>query len=232
MGRTVALSALKALSSLVSPAKWLHRLYVDQTRIEISVAHAEGWSEETIPVQDRGGGVGLLLFVLTTSSKHPVEVTQIEVDYAAPLQLLDPGNRGFFVGGGTLEVEFPFRMSWEGSAIVRAGLLQAFALAVKFPDTVCVHRLRMAVHARRQHTELGGFLAQGRIRVTLKEYRARLVSGPVSGLAVPPRTAFTSIQPFLIESEATLSGIHMSATIHERMSDGTVSTTHVRQPEA
>lgn len=228
----VDLPSLKSLESLVSPAKWLHRLYVDQTRIEISIPHAEGWSGETIPVNDGATGTGLLLFGLTTRSRHPVEITRVEVDYAAPLQLFDPGNRGFFVGGGTLDTNLPFCMTWEGTVIVRVDVQQAFALHARFPNRVSAQRLRIYVHARRKHTQLGGFLGQGRIHVTTKEYQVRATSDRVLGLRVPPKTGFTSPQPFLIENQVIGSGRDISVLVHERMFDGTVSSRHVRQSDA
>ena len=224
------LLSLKALQSLASPARWLYRLYVDQTRIQISIPDAEGWCGETIPVADGGSSASLLLFGITTESKRPVEVTRVEVDYAAPMQLFDPGNRGFFIGSGTLDPSFPFCMSWEGSVTVQTGVQQAFALNARFPNPIYEQRLRISIHARRQHTYLGGFLGQGRTRITTKEYRARATSKRVLGLRVPPKTALTSPQPFLIESQVIGSGQDISLTIHERMSDGTVSTQHVGRP--
>ena len=134
----------------------------------------------------------MLLFGVTTQSKKPVEITRVEVDYAAPLQLLDPGNRGFFAGSGTFDTELPFRMFWKGSAIVRSDLQQGFALTARFPNSNHEQCIRVSVYARRQHTAVGGFLTQGRSRVTTKEYQARLTPEPVFGIAVPPKCAFTT----------------------------------------
>src|SRR5712692_120464 len=107
------------LKPLVSPAKWLYALCVDQTRIAILVPCTKGWPENFIPVQDKGDLTGLVMFSVTTRSKRSVEVTRVSVDHAATLQLRDPGNRGFFIGGGALDEELPFRMMWEGSVHVR-----------------------------------------------------------------------------------------------------------------
>lgn len=226
------LSLFKILGTLVSPAKWLYGLCVDQTRINISVPSVKDWPCVLFPVEDKGGGTGLLLFGVTTRSKKPVEITRVEVDYAASLQLLDPGNRGFFVGSGTLDMELPFRMFWKGSAVVRSDLQQGFALAVKFLGSIHEQRVRISIYARRQVTSVGGFVAEGRQRVTTKEYRVRLTTGPVLGLAVPPKCAFTTPQPFLTESAANISGGPGPVMLHECMSNGTVSSKRVDLPGA
>lgn len=221
---------LKMLGAAVAPVKWLYRLCVDQTRIEIATPHVANWPRQSLPVQDDGSGCGQLLFSVTTRSKLPVEITRIEVTYAAPLQLLDPGTPGFFVGSDTLDRELPFCMSWEGRAVVRSDLQQAFALTARFPDRVHEQLIRISVHARRQHSTIGGFVAEGRPRVTTIEYRARPTSEPILGLLVPPKGMLTTLQPFLIEGAMTASGGPGPVVVHERLSDGTVSSKRVDLP--
>lgn len=221
------LSFLKMLGAAVAPVKWLYRLCVDQTRIEIAAPHVANWPKQSLPVQDDGSGGGQLLFSVTTRSKLQVEITRIEVAYAAPLQLLDPGNRGFFVGSGTLDRELPFCMCWEGRAVVRSDLQQAFALTARFPDRVHEQLVRISVHARRRCSTIDGFVAEGRLRVTTIEYRARPTSEPVLGLLVPPKCELTTPQPFLIGGSVTMSGGPGPVVVHERLSDGTVSSKQV-----
>lgn len=194
---------LKVLETAVAPAKWLYGLCADQTHIEIVAPFAANWPSRSLPVPVDERGEGLLLFGVTTRSERPVEIIRIEVDYAAPLQLLDPGNRGFFVGSSALDPELPFRMYWEGRVVVRSDLQQAFALTARFPDQVDEQLIRISVHARRQHSTIGGFVAQGRLRVTTIEYRARPTSEPVLSLPVPPKGSLTTPQPFLIEGAVT-----------------------------
>ncbi len=221
------LASLKLLSSLVSPVKWLYALCVDQTRIEVVAPCVKGWPNTLLPVENKQNGGGLLLFAVTSRSRGPVEITRVEVAYATPLQLLDPGNRGFFVGSGTLDDELPFSMSWEGSAVVRSDLLQGFALTARFSPPVYEHRVRISVYARARRTTIGSFTAHGRSRVTTSEYRVRLTSEAVLGLTIPPKCGYTTPQPFLIESEWKGSGTQGPIQVHERFADGTVSSHRV-----
>ena len=70
-------------------------------------------------------------------------------------------------------------------------------------------------------------MGQGRQRVTTKEYLARLTSELVRGIVVPPKCGFSTPQPFLIEGAMTVSGGSGPVMVHERMSDGTVSSNRV-----
>src|SRR5712692_11709663 len=162
-------TVLKVLGAITSPAKWLFQLCTDQTRIEVVLSHGEQCSSDSIPVQNTGDNTGLLMFGVTTRAKQQVEISRVEVQYAAPLQLVDPGHRGFFVGGGTLDSELPFCVGWDGSAAVRSDVQQAFALTARFPNRAQEGRLRISIHARRQHSAIGGFVSQGRLQVSTKE---------------------------------------------------------------
>lgn len=212
------------LKALISPAKWLYALCVDQTRISVLVPYIKGWPEKLIPVQDKGGLTGLVLFSVTTQSKRPVEITRISVDHAATLQLRDPGNRGFFIGGSALDEELPFRMMWEGSVHVRADLQQLFALAATFPDSTQEQRIRVSIHARRSRAYVGGFEGFGRARVTAIEFHARLTTEQVLGTLLPPKCSVSTPQPFLIEGAVTVAGGPGPFVVHERLADGSVST--------
>lgn len=222
----------KVIGMLMSPAKWLYGLCVDQTRIAILTPSTKDCATGSFPVENDGSGAGLLLFGVTTQSKKPVEIIRVEIDYAAPLQLLDPGKRGFFAASGTFDTELPFRMFWDGSAIIRSDLQQGFALTACFPNSSHEQCIRVSVYARRKHTAIGGFLAHGRTRVTTKIYPVRLAAEPVLGMVLPPKCSFTTPQPFLIESAAKASGGPGLLMVHERMSDGTVSSKNVDLPGA
>lgn len=231
----MALSLLKVIGAITSPLKWLYNLVVDQTRIRVVVPEAEKWECKSIPVYDSGSNAGILMLAVTTLSRREVEITRIEVHYAAPLQLLDPGNRGFFTGAGTLDSELSFSMSWSGSIDVRNDVQQAFALVAKLPNSVQDYPIRLLIHARRRHSSIGGFLAHGRVRVTYVNHRIRLVSQPLLGLPVPPLCSMTTSQPFLIEGSVMASvkpGGIISATVHTRDADGSVSSESIQFTDA
>jgi len=196
-------------------------MWQDQTRIRILSKEIEGSTDGVFAVKEGGESSGLLLFSVTTDSKKPVEITGIDIDYAAPFQLLDPGNRGFFDSAGSLDSVLPFRMYWRGHVIVRPDLQQAFALMAKFPLQTFEQRIRITVYASGQRMLLGRFSARGRQQVTSREYRVRLISGPVLDIALPPGHSFTSPQPFLIKSALHASGGPGSVAVHEALSDGT-----------
>ena len=227
------LSSFKLLGVITTPLKWLYSAWLDQTRIDIHFPLAANWLWDSIPVSDSGDNSGLLLFSVTTRSKRLVEVIRIEVHYAAPFQLFDPGNRGFFLGSGTLDHNFPFCMYWNGSTTVRRDVQQGFGLTARFPDRIRDQRIRILVHAKQQHSALGGFLTLGRPRVTTKEYRTRLVSQPSIGFRIPPMHSFSTPQPFLIEHEAwvtTAPGNPLSVAVHSRHADGTASSKRIDIP--
>ena len=233
--RTMDSGLLKILGTLISPVKWLYHLCTDQTRIEIVLPQAENWNWDSIPVQDTGNETGLFMFGVSTKAKQDVEITRIEVLYAAPLQLLDPGNRGFFIGAGTLDSDLPFCVYWNGSAAIRSDVQQSFALSAHFPHRLQDCRIRIAIHARRRHSSIGGFVTEGRCHVSTSEYRIRLVSQRVLGLRVPPLCWMTTPQPFLIEgavTASTLPGQSCSVITHTRDADGNVASTKFGVPDA
>jgi hypothetical protein len=188
-----------------------------------------------LPVSDKGNNHGLLIFAVTTQAQQEIEISRVEVQYAAPLQLYDPGNRGFFIGSGTLDSQLPFCMTWNGYAEVRKDVQQAFALTAQFPNRLQDQVIRVCVHARRRRFSIGGFVFQGRQRVTRKDIRTRLIAQPLLGFKVPPLCSITTPQPFLIESggtAATLPGESGSLLVHTRNADGTVSSIRVELPSA
>jgi hypothetical protein len=165
-----------------------------------------------------------------TASSKPVEITRVEVDYAAPLQLRDPEHRGFLGTGSALDPKHPFRIFWKGSEITRAGIIQMFALIATFPDGCHEHQITISVHARRQHSPVGGFLSYGRMHLTVVHRSLELVSEPLRGFALHPGWSATSAQPFLIEQSFTASGPGQSVIVHELLKDGTASSKQIKLP--
>lgn len=222
------LSVLKVLGWVFGFGKWLLGLCLDQTRIKVLTESAPRWPKQSLPIQDDGTGGGLLIFVVTSASKRPVEIIRIEVDYAAPLQLIDPGNRGFFSGSLTQDFRLPFRMYWEGNAEVSHNLQQRFGLVSRSPYPEREQPVRISVYARRKHQSFGGFLRVGRLRVTSVEFRAQVTSTPLY-IALPPNCALSSPQPFLIESAMSALGPGF-LIVHEALADGSTSSTPIVLP--
>ncbi len=227
------LPILNLLGSAISPFKWFYALCVDQTRIKIVVPHcAADGHNDSLPVHDDGKRAGLLLFAIATRSKHPVEITRVEVNFHGPLQLLDPGGRGFFKPSGMLDLDFPFQVFWDGTTSIRRDAQQAFALLARYPGGTNEYSICIAVHALRLRSGIGGFRIRGRPRVTTRRYRVALTSEHVQGLPVPPKCSLTSPQPFLIESAMMACGGPGSVAVHEILADGATSSKHIDLPDA
>jgi hypothetical protein len=145
----MAATLVRLVTSALKPAQWLYQLFVDQTQIEFIAPEAPKCQKTHLPIHDNGTGEGLLWFGITTRSKHQVAITGVEVDYAAPLQILDPGQRGFFTASGSQDAVFPFRLSWRGTALVRRDIQQAFAILVRFTGDVRERLVRITTYARR-----------------------------------------------------------------------------------
>lgn len=224
------LSSLKILGAIVSPLKWLYNLFGDQTKVEVNVPFAENLEWKSIPIQDQGLNTGLLMFSITTCSRHPVEVTQVEVHYRAPFQLFDPGSRGFFVGAGNFDTKFPFCLRWRGSVEVRHNLRQAFAVTARFPAHAPDQAIQILIHAHCLHSSIGGFHHQGRSHINKSDWTARLISWPPRGLVIPPKSILTTPQPFLIEGPmmgSTAPGESANLSVNTLNADGTASSTEI-----
>ena len=227
--------ALKLLSSLAAPAKWFYRLLAESTGIKIIPPYSEGWTWPSLPIQYRDSPDGLLNLAFTTTSKRSVEITEIRVEYASPLQLFDPGALGFFKSEISHNLDFPFCLVWKGNVEVRRNLLQWFAIHAKFPDTVQSRRIRISIQAKVIEPSLGGFLGRGRNHLTVSSYDIRLVSRHVQGLTVPPGAAASTPQPFLIKGAVSFSGnigTPVKALLHELLEDGRTLTTEHRSTDA
>jgi hypothetical protein len=95
------------LNTVIAPLKWIYSLFADRTFITIVGQEPFNGPAEALLVYDQGGHRGELRFGVTTTSKGPLELTRVEVDYAAPLQLQDPERRGFFDTESTHHPERP-----------------------------------------------------------------------------------------------------------------------------
>jgi hypothetical protein len=224
---------LRLLTSLMSPIKWGSQLVSNRTRIKFRVPSADDCTIGTIPIKDSGNGSGLLVFGVSTYAKDPIEITRVEVHYSTPFQLFDPGNMGFFVGGGSPDMGLPFCMAWDGRAQVRADVQQAFGLSARFAAGTNESRIRFAIHAKRVHSTIGGYVETGKLQVTSKDFLVKLVRGPISGIPVPPRSHLTTPQPFIIQSEVSASaplGDDISLVVHTRDANGVATSTTIKKP--
>lgn len=81
--------------SLLSPFKFLHQLWSDQTHIVAVPATAPGFTGNAYPLAEKDTGDVRLMFGVTTTSGAEVEIQAIEIHFKPPLQLNDPDDRGF-----------------------------------------------------------------------------------------------------------------------------------------
>lgn len=188
-----------SMDSLISPLRWLYTAITDQTHIRLMLPEFYETSDHIVPIVDRGNNAGKMPFAISTASNDIVEILAIEVHFSHPLQLRDPGNRGFFRVEGTNDTELPFKMAWRGTVTLKAEVLQAFVLSAECPVAASIHDVKIVIHSRRQHRRIGGFLVNGRVKVHSFPIQAALTTEPVLDIALPPRWCFTSPQPYIIE---------------------------------
>lgn len=217
------ISLIKLLGFLKTPAKWLYSLVVDQPEIKLSGQQPNSLQANSLLIPDNHTGEGVLLFGITTTSRCPIEVVKVAVDYSAPLQLLDPNKIGFFQTEGSNDEDLPFRIFCEGSFKLHSKLVHAFALTAQFPLGARELPARISVHARTHRSSVGGFESVGRIHISRNYYRIVLSDQPLQGLEVPPKNLLTSSQPFLIQSAIFGYGPPgVEVELHEQLNDGKV----------
>ena len=168
------------------------------------------------------------MFVVGTESKKPVDVVRIEIEFAAPLQVLDPDKRGFFCVETSLNKTYPFRVFSEDSFIIQNNQSCVFALNAIFPETSKEQDVIFCVHARRRHSSFGGYLSFGRTQVTRIRKKIHLTSEFVRGINIPPKSGIYVIQPFLAERGVSGAGKEISVKVNECFKDGSVATNHIR----
>jgi len=217
---------LKHIGYLVSPFKWLYNLAVDQTLITIEGQAVLGEPDKLFAVVDRGNRSGYLNFSILTSAEGEVELLSIQISYTAPLQLTDPGNRGFFKGAMVSDQTYPFALVWTGNVIIRKDLLQMFAVETHFPTSLSEAHVTFKIRSRRIKQSIGGYRSYGREHERVLEQTIHLTNKPITGLRLPPKTGFSTPQRFFVESGMTLGGQKGDGPIlvHQRFDDGTVST--------
>lgn len=139
----------------------------------------------------------MLVFGITTRSRHSIELLKIEIDYLMPLQLLDPKKMGFFQAVGSNDKDFPFRLYSEQRCQLRLKLIHVFALISQFPPSVGEFPVRITVYARALRLADDGIESVDRTQITRKLYRIVLADNGLLGIKIPPMHSLTTIQPFL-----------------------------------
>ncbi|SRR5258706_1549915 len=228
----MGISLIKMAGLLKTPVRWLYSLVAHQTKIELHGKHAVDTQPNALLVENDSTGMGMLVFGITTRSRHSIELLKIEIDYLVPLQLLDPKKMGFFQAVGSNDRNFPFRLYSEQRCQLRSKLIHVFALISQFPPGVCEFPVRITVYARTLRLSGDGFEFVGRTQITRKLYRIILADNGLLGIEIPPMHSLTTIQPFLIQCGLTASGygVHSSALAHEKLNDRTVSSKSVALP--
>jgi hypothetical protein len=222
---------MELLDLAFPPLKWLGSFWTHQTHIRLVTPPVIQESKPpALPVHDAGGGAGTLLFGITTRARDPVTVSKVQVNFSAPLQLLNPGKKAFFTPATSLDPERPFCVVWDGAAPVRRDLIQAFALAAHFVPGMSVALVHIVVHAQRQGSTLGRFALKRRLQVTVFPYLVVLKKERILGLCLPPKCSFTSLQPFLIEGGFFAVGGPGPVLAHEIFRGGTTSSTRIDLP--
>lgn len=183
----------------------LRNLVESQTKIELHSKHSDHAAPDSLFIENDSTGMGLLVFGLTTRSRHPVELLRIEIDYSVPLQLLDPKKMGFFQAGGSNDEDFPFRLYSDEGCQLHSNLIHVFALITQFPPDLREFPVRITVHARTLGFSANGIETCGRKQITRRFYRVVLADDRLLGIKIPPEHFLTTIQPFLIQCGLTAS---------------------------
>ncbi len=222
----MGISLIRLVGLLNAPAQWLYTLVTDRTKIDFCGKHSDSTQKNALLVENDSTDMGVLIFGITTRSRHSVEILKIAIDYAAPLQLLDPKKMGFFQAGGSGDERFPFRLLSEQGFQLHSMLMHVFALIAQFPPGVRELPVRISVYARTLRISVSGFESPGRIQITSKLYRIVLADNRLLGINVSPHLSLTTIQPFLIQAGLTASGYGLagSALVREQFNDGTISS--------
>lgn len=215
----MGISLIKMAGLLEAPVRWFYSLVAHQTKIELHGKHAVDTQPNALLVANDSTGMGMLVFGITTRSRHSIELLKIEIDYLMPLQLLDPKKMGFFQAVGSNDKDFPFRLYSEQRCQLRLNLIHVFALISQFPPDVCEFPVRITVYARALRLADDGIESVGRTQITRKLYRIVLDDNGLLGIKIPPMHSLTTIQPFLIQCGLTASGygVQSSALTHEKL---------------
>ena len=220
----MGISLIKLGGLLKVPAQWLYTLVTDQTKIDICGKYSDDTQKNALLVENDSTDMGVLVFGITTRSRHSIEILKFAIDYPTPLQLLDPKKMGFFQAEDSGDESFPFRLLSEQGFQLHSMLMHVFALIAQFPPGVRELPVRISVYARTLRLSVDGFESVGRTQITRKLYRIVLADNRLLGVNVPPNLSLTTIQPFLIQAGLTASGYGnaSSASVHEQFNDGTV----------
>jgi len=222
----MGISLIKLGELLKVPARWLYTLVTDQTKIDVCGKHSDSAKKNALLVENDSTDMGVFVFGITTRSRHSIEILKIAIDYAAPLQLLDPKKMGFFQAERSGDENFPFRLLSEQGFQLHSALMHVFALIAQFPSDVRELPVRISVYARTLRVSITGFESVGRIQITRKPCRIVLADNRLLGINIPPKLSLTTIQPFLIQMGLTASGYGLAGSplVREQPTDGAVSS--------
>ncbi|MBP7947558.1 MAG: hypothetical protein KA191_16030 [Verrucomicrobia bacterium] len=191
----------KIFSLLIKLVNYIARIFTDQTKLTLlfprSATPSENiaWIFEQEPHQSPG--VGLFYFGVTTTAKHEVEIIEVALYYAAPLQLKNPGTEPFFETCQSPDVARPFAVRWQGSTVVTKAVTQTFGVEVDFRDGIKARDVVLAIKAQRRVPKVGGFVAKRREQLIRRTVRLNLTSDPPQGLGIPKGVLSQSPQAFM-----------------------------------
>lgn len=185
------------LKALAKPVIYVARIFTDQTRLEILLPRSQNPAPDTASVYNQTGEAGLFYFGVTTAAKHEVEILEIRLAFPPPLELMDPGNEGFFHLAASTDPKLQFELSWSGSVIVKKGLIQCFGVEAHFRDHIVERRISLTFVVRRQVREVGGFISERRRKRIVKNIRLRLTEETPLGILSPANSVSQFPQPYM-----------------------------------
>jgi hypothetical protein len=215
---------IKLIGLMSSIIKSLVNVIIDRTKIDITGKEILYQDNDALYIKRDHENKGLLIFGISTKIKKPVDVVRVEIEFAAPLQLLDPDDRGFFHLEHSLNKDYPFRVISENRFTTNSSISYLFALNAIFPEEIDKQKIIFSVYAQRRHSSFFGYLSFGKTQTTRISKDIHLTSEFVKGIKVLPNCVVTTIQPFLAERGFSGAGKEVSAIVHESFKDGTVTT--------
>ena len=129
----MGISLINIAQFIKRPAQWVHARMTDRTRLDIYGKYPDKTQRDSLFVENDTTDMGLLVFGIATRSRNAIEILKIAIDYAIPLQLMDPKKMGFFQAKGSGDETFPFRLVSEQRFQLRPMLMHTFALIAQFP---------------------------------------------------------------------------------------------------
>lgn len=195
--------------------QWLRSITSDHTRIHIIGKHVDRKYSDALVVENDSTDMGVLVFGITTRSKHQVEILKVEIDFPATMQLTDPKKMGFFQGEESGDPNLPVRVSCGHRLKIRPRLISVFALIAQFPPHVRKITARISVEARLIRDIREGVETTGSIQKTRKTTSIVLSNERSLRIEIPGEHTLTTSQPFLI-----MCGLHANGYgLHQPLSN-------------